>query len=150
MSALCHKQTSSPLFDQLVGTNEEWQRHFEAKPFGRLKIHKQIDLGGQFYRKVSRLGAFENLAYVQWSPLIHVQIVWAVCHQSAIPRCRWKTKYRSQAILEGGIDDVTAFPVSERTRLNNDRGRAIQLECRNGLADFAAFGYSSCPQFYAG
>src|SRR6516164_5010181 len=117
---------------------------------GGLEINKQIDLSGQLDREFSWLGAIKNLFDVERSPLIHVEIVRAVCHQRAVPRCCWKTKYRPQTIIGRSTYDVTAFPISERARLNDDRRRAVQLHCRNGLVDLGALGYSSCPQLYAG
>ena len=67
----------------------------------------------------------------------------------AVSRCCWKTKYRRQTIIGCTIYDPSAFPISERARLNDDHRRAVCLHCRNGLVDLGAFGYSSCPQLYA-
>ena len=64
---------------------------------------------------------------VQGGSLIHMQIVRAVCHQSAVPRCRWKTKYGPKAILGRSTDDVRAFPISERARLDDDRRSTVKL-----------------------
>ena len=45
---------------------------------------------------------------------------------------------------------MTAFPISERARLNDDRRHTVLFKCRNGLVDLGAVGYSSCLQLYAG
>src|SRR5262249_48132652 len=147
---LTRSNKKSQLFDQFVGANEKCQRHFNPKRLGGLEIYKQLDSSGQLDREISRLGAFENLFDVERSPLVHLEIVRAVCNQRAVSRCCWKTKCRRQTIMGCTIYDTSALPISERARLNDDHRRAVQLHCRNGLVDLGALGYSSCPQLYAG
>src|SRR5580704_14666472 len=48
-------------FDDLISEHDQVMRNSEAKRFGCLKIHDQIELGWLLYRHVARLRAAQNL-----------------------------------------------------------------------------------------
>jgi hypothetical protein len=66
MSAFDPKQTyGEPLFNYLVGTPQEQQRHFKPERLGGLKIDHQLELVGRLDGKLAWLHALEDAIYVR-------------------------------------------------------------------------------------
>ena len=86
--------TIAASFEQLVGTNEERQRHLKPERHGSLEVDDQLDLGGLLDGEISGLDAFEDSINVERSPAIHVDVIWAVRDQCAVPSRYWECEYR--------------------------------------------------------
>ena len=84
-------------FDQFVSANEERQRHVEPERLGGLEIDNQLDLGGLLHGEISRFRSFEDSVNVEGSPAIHVDVIWAIPDQCALPPSYRKGEYRRQS-----------------------------------------------------
>ena len=60
MSALCHKRTSSQLFDYFIGKLLELVRHVEAQRLGGRQINDEFVFCWGLYRQIDRLLTLKN------------------------------------------------------------------------------------------
>src|SRR5215831_13722632 len=69
---------SDSLFDHLVGTAEQWQRHCDAERLGGLEVDHHLVLGGSLHGQISRLVAIQNAIDVGCGAPELVEKIWPV------------------------------------------------------------------------
>src|SRR5215831_1676315 len=67
-SRLVHRNKTASLFDHLVGAGEQGRRDFEANRLRGLEIQDKLEFRGLLDRKVTGLGALQNLVDASTAP----------------------------------------------------------------------------------
>src|SRR6516165_2084771 len=158
MSALCQKRTyapqqKTPLFDHLVGAQQERLGEFQPKRLGGPNIDHQFDFRRLQHWQVGGLFAFEDAADIAASLTNLVRNVPAVAHQAASPNhvteaitCRNRvTRCQRHELLAGGAAKKRIVANNERRRplLNNGCKRYVDVaftagvDNENLLSDFS-------------
>src|SRR5262249_11996494 len=89
--------TNAPLFDDLVGTQQERFGNFQSKRLGSCQIDDEIELRRLLDGKIGGLRPAQNFVDILGGSPEQVCVVWSIGHQTAHFDIRPRTVHRRQS-----------------------------------------------------
>jgi hypothetical protein len=79
----CHSQSSTLLFNHLVGALRQRLRDFQAERLRGVEVDDQLELGGLLDRQLARFRALEDLVHIDRGAPEEITVIRAVAHETA-------------------------------------------------------------------
>src|SRR5690242_21495368 len=118
MSAMGQKRTSACLLDELVGEPKHLRWDCDAEFSGGLEVDDKCKLARLFDWQIGRLGALEDLVYINRGALVHILVARSVGHQASDFNELLVCIYVRQPLLFGEIHYTLAIMQENAIRQN--------------------------------
>src|SRR5215831_7117150 len=110
----------APLFDHLICPREQRGRDGQAKGLRSLHVDDQLELGRLLDRKISWLGASENLVQIDGSSSRHLREIDSIAHETTLLNVQVVLIDCDDPMRGRKIDDVPSMREHKRRRHHQD------------------------------
>ena len=119
MSALCQKQTSTPLFDYLVGAGKQGRRQLEAKRLCRGQVDDHLEMCRLLDWKVGWFFTLDDASAVLASRAIHLDCIWAIRDQRPVLGSSRKAVNGSAFDARYALENLLSIAMRKWTRISD-------------------------------